>query len=128
MTDPISDMLTRIRNAHQASLPTVQLPHSKLKEDIAAVLKREGYLTDYAVDGKAIKTLKIKLKYAGRRGVIDGLRRISSPGLRRYVSATEIPQVKGGLGIAVLSTSRGVLTGTQARQQNVGGELLCYVW
>jgi len=121
-------MLTRIRNAHQASLPTVQLPHSKLKEDIAAVLKREGYLTDYAVDGKAIKTLKIKLKYAGRRGVIDGLRRISSPGLRRYVSATEIPQVKGGLGIAVLSTSRGVLTGTQARQQNVGGELLCYVW
>src|SRR6266702_4965148 len=117
MTDPISDMLTRIRNAHRALLPAVELPHSKVKEGIAHLLRKEGYLADVAVEGKTLKTLKLKLKYEGKKGVIDGLRRVSSPGLRRYVGATDIPRVLGGLGTAIVSTSRGVLTGTHARKQ-----------
>ena len=128
MTDPISDMLTRIRNANQALLPGVELPHSKMKESIAAILKREGYITDFAVEGKLPKKIKMKLKYQGKKSVIEGLQRLSTPGLRRYVGATEIPRVRGGLGVAVLSTSEGVMTGTQARKKNLGGELLCYVW
>ena len=128
MTDPISDMLTRIRNAHRALLPTVELPHSKLKESIAGILKKEGYIGEVSVDGKAIKKLKLQLKYQGKKGVIEGLRRVSSPGLRRYVGATEIPRVRGGLGTAIVSTSQGVMSGTQARKNNLGGELLCYVW
>lgn len=128
MTDPISDMLTRIRNAHSALLPTVDIPHSKVKENIAVILKKEGYLVDFAVEGKPIKMLKLKLKYNGRKGVIDGIRRVSTPGLRRYVGATEIPRVRGGLGVAIVSTSQGVMSGQDARKKNVGGELLCYVW
>lgn len=128
MNDPISDMLTRIRNAGLALLPTTELPHSKMKESIAGILKREGYITDYAVEGKPGKSIKIKLKYQGKRPVIEGLRRVSSPGLRRYVAATEIPRVRGGLGVAVVSTSEGLMTGTQARKKNIGGELLCYIW
>lgn len=128
MTDPISDMLTRIRNAHSALLPTVDVPHSKVKENIAVILKKEGYLVDFAVEGKPTRNLKLKLKYNGRKGVIDGLRRVSTPGLRRYVGATEIPRVRGGLGIAIVSTSQGVMSGQEARKKNVGGELLCYVW
>jgi small subunit ribosomal protein S8 len=128
MNDPISDLLTRIRNAHRALLPTVQLPHSRLKESIAGLLKKEGYIADFAVEGKVIKTIKLKLKYTGRKGVIEGLRRVSKPGLRRYVGAAEIPRVRGGLGTAIVSTSQGVMTGVEARKQKVGGELLCYVW
>ena len=128
MTDPISDMLTRIRNAHRALLPGVDLPHSKLKESIAGILKKEGYIADFGVDGQAAKKLKLKLKYDGKKGVIEGLRRVSSPGLRRYVAATEIPRVRGGLGTAIVSTSQGVMSGNQARKSNLGGELLCYVW
>ncbi len=128
MTDPISDMLTRIRNAHRALLPALELPHSKLKESIAAILKKEGYLAEVSVEGKPLKKLKLKLKYQGKKGVIEGLRRVSSPGLRRYVGATEIPHVRGGLGTAIVSTSQGVMSGTQARKNNLGGELLCYVW
>ena len=128
MTDPISDMLTRIRNAHRALLPTVELPHSKMKESIAGVLKREGYISEVSVDGKAIKKIKLQLKYQGKKGVIEGLRRVSSPGLRRYVGSTEIPRVRGGLGTSIVSTSQGVMSGTQARKNNLGGELLCYVW
>ena len=128
MTDPIADLLTRIRNANHALLPTVEAPHSCLKESIARLLKQEGYLADYGVEGAAVKKLKLKLKYQGRKGVIEGLRRVSTPGLRRYVGAGEIPRVLGGMGIAILSTPRGVLTGTEARRQNVGGEVLCYVW
>ncbi len=128
MTDPISDMLTRIRNAHRALLPTVELPHSKLKESIAGILKKEGYIGEVSVDGKAIKKLKLQLKYQGKKGVIEGLRRVSTPGLRRYVGSTEIPRVRGGLGTAIVSTSQGVMSGTQARKNNLGGELLCYVW
>ena len=128
MTDPISDMLARIRNAHMALLPTVELPHSRIKTDIAQILKKEGYISEVTVEGKAVKTLKLKLKYSGKKGTIDGLRRISTPGLRRYVSATEIPRVRGGLGIAIVSTSQGVMSGQDARKKNVGGELVCYVW
>ena len=128
MTDPISDMLTRIRNAHQALLPTVDVPHSKVKESIAGILKKEGYIADVGVEGKPVKKLKLKLKYQGKKGVIEGLRRVSSPGLRRYVGATEIPRVRGGLGIAIVSTSQGVMTGMHAKKNNLGGELLCYIW
>ena len=128
MTDPISDMLTRIRNAHRALLPNVELPHSKVKESIAGILKKEGYIADVSVEGQGLKKLKLKLKYQGKKGVIEGLRRVSSPGLRRYVGATEIPRVLGGLGISIVSTSQGVMSGTNARKNNLGGELLCYVW
>ena len=128
MTDPISDMLTRIRNAHRALIPAIELPHSKMKESIAGILKKEGYVADYSVEGKTAKKLKLKLKYVGKKGVIEGLRRVSTPGLRRYTGATEIPRVRGGLGTAIISTSQGVMTGTQARKNNLGGELLCYVW
>jgi small subunit ribosomal protein S8 len=128
MNDPISDMLTRIRNANHALLPQVNLPHSKLKESIAGILKREGYIQDFAVEGQVPKTLKLKLKYQGKKSVIEGLRRVSTPGLRRYVGSTDIPRVRGGLGVAVLSTSEGLMTGNQARKKNLGGELLCYVW
>jgi small subunit ribosomal protein S8 len=128
MTDTISDMLTRIRNASRVLLPTVEVPHSRLKESIAHILKKEGYVSEVSVAGKTPKTIKLKLKYEGKRSVIEGLRRVSTPGLRRYVGATEIPRVLGGLGISVLSTSRGVMTGTEARKSNLGGELICYVW
>jgi small subunit ribosomal protein S8 len=128
VNDPISDMLARIRNANRALLPTVDLPHSRMKESIAGILKREGYIIDFAVEGQLPRQLKLKLKYQGKKSVIEGLRRISTPGLRRYVGATEIPRVRGGLGVAVLSTSEGLMTGNQARKKNLGGELLCYVW
>src|SRR5204863_764789 len=128
MNDPISDMLTRIRNANRALLPWVDVPHSKIKESIAGILKREGYINDFAVEGKIGRMIKLKLKYQGKKSVIEGLRRISTPGLRRYVGATEIPRVRGGLGVSVVSTSEGVMTGTQARKKNLGGELVCYVW
>lgn len=121
-------MLTRIRNANRALLPTVDVPHSKMKESLAGILKKEGYIIDFAVEAQPRKTLKLKLKYQGKRSVIEGLRRVSTPGLRRYVGSTEIPRVRGGLGVAVLTTSEGVMTGAQARKKNLGGELICYVW
>ena len=128
MTDPISDMLTRIRNAGLALLPTVVIPHSRIKENIASILKQEGYIADVEVAGKAAKTIKLKLKYEGKKTVIEGVRRISKPGLRHYVGANEIPRVLGGLGVAVISTPEGVMSGTQARKRNLGGEVVCYVW
>jgi small subunit ribosomal protein S8 len=128
MTDPISDMLTRIRNAHRALLPALELPHSKMKESIAGILKKEGYIADFGVEGQIGKKLKLKLKYQGKKGVIEGLRRVSSPGLRRYVRATDIPRVRGGLGTAIVSTSQGLMSGVQARKNNLGGELICYIW
>ena len=128
MNDPISDMLARIRNANQALLPAVEMPHSKIKESIAVILKREGYISDFAVEGKLPRTIKMKLKYQGKKSVIEGLKRVSTPGLRRYVGSTEIPRVRGGLGVSMLSTSEGIMTGTQARKKNLGGELFCYVW
>jgi small subunit ribosomal protein S8 len=128
MNDPISDLLTRIRNANRALLPAVEVPHSRIKESLVGILKREGYISDFSVEGKVPKTLKLKLKYQGKKSIIEGLRRISTPGLRRYVGATDIPRVRGGLGVAVVSTSEGLLTDVQARRKNLGGELICYVW
>ena len=128
MNDPISDLLTRIRNANRALLPAVEVPHSRIKESIVGILKREGYIADFAVEGKLPRTIKLKLKYQGKKSIIEGLRRISTPGLRGYVGATEIPRVRGGLGVAVVSTSEGLLTDVQARRKNLGGELICYVW
>ena len=127
-TDPIADMLTRIRNAQRAELPAIELPHSKMKESIAGILKREGYINEVGVEGTGIKKLKVRLKYDGRKGVIEGLRRVSRPGLRRYVAADEIPRVHNGMGTAIVSTSEGIMTGVQARKKNLGGELLCFIW
>jgi small subunit ribosomal protein S8 len=128
MTDPIADMLTRIRNASHALLTDVEVSHSKLKESIAQILKREGYISECSVEGKPIKKIKLVLKYQGRRGVIAGLKRVSSPGLRRYVRSTEIPRVLGGMGTSIVSTPKGVMTGLEAQKQRLGGELVCFIW
>jgi small subunit ribosomal protein S8 len=128
MSDPISDMLTRIRNAGAAHLPTVELPHSRIKESVAKILQSQGYIADVAVEGATKKKIKIRLKFNGKKSVIEGLKRVSTPGLRRYVGATEIPRVRGGLGVAIVSTSEGLMTDQQARKKNLGGELLCYIW
>jgi small subunit ribosomal protein S8 len=128
MHDPISDLLTRIRNAGQAQHSDVSIPHSRLKEAISRVLKDEGYVSDVKVEGDKIKSIKVSLRYQNRRSVITGLKQISTPGLRRYVGAGDVPRVLGGMGVAVLSTPKGVLTGVEARKQNVGGEVICYVW
>ena len=128
MSDPISDMLTRIRNGGRALLPAIELPHSRIKESVAKILQSEGYVTDVAVEGTGLKTLKIRLKYNGKKNVIEGLKRVSKPGLRKYVGSTEIPRVRGGLGVAIVSTSEGLMTDAQARKKNIGGELLCYIW
>ena len=121
-------MLTRIRNAGRALLPAVELPHSRMKESVAKILRSEGYVADVAVEGNAIKKLKIRLKYQGKKNVIEGLKRVSRPGLRRYVGSTEIPRVLSGMGVSIVSTPEGVMTGEQAKKKNLGGELLCYVW
>jgi small subunit ribosomal protein S8 len=128
MSDPISDMLTRIRNAGAAHLPQVELPHSRIKESVARVLSAEGYVGEVSVEGDVKKKIKIRLKFNGKKSVIEGLKRVSKPGLRRYVGSTEIPRVRGGLGVAIVSTPEGVLTDVQARKKNLGGELLCYIW
>ena len=128
MSDPIADMLTRIRNAGKALLPAVELPHSRMKESVAKILRSEGYVTDVAVEGNAMKKLKIRLKYQGKKSVIEGLKRVSRPGLRRYVGSTEIPRVLSGMGISIISTPEGVMTGAQAKKKNLGGELLCNIW
>ena len=131
-TDPIADMLTRIRNANMVSLTEVEMPSSKLKVELAKLLKSEGYVEDYAVvekEGSVFKTLKISLKYDEKsKPVISNLKRVSRPGLRNYCKAKDIPQVLGGMGIAIISTSKGLLTDRKARKENVGGEILCYVW
>lgn len=129
-TDPIADLLTRLRNANRAAKPEVVLPYSRLKAEIANVLKREGYIAEVATDKvtPTKPTLRIQLKMVGKDRAIVGLRRISKPGMRRYVAAAEIPRVLGGMGIAILTTSRGVMTGQEARKAGIGGELLAYVW
>jgi len=130
MIDPISDMLTRIRNAGRAQKPVVEVPHSKVKESIANVLKSEGYVSavEVATPEKSRKCIKLQIKYQGKQTVLEGLRRISSPGRRVYVGATEIPRVRGGLGVAIVSTPEGVMSGVEARKKNLGGELVCFVW
>jgi len=130
LSDPISDMLTRIRNANMAEHPQVQIPHSKLKSELARLLKEEGYIKDFTtekIEGKA--TLVLFLKYMDdQKPVIQGLRRVSRPSRRHYVGADDIPRVLGGIGTAILSTSTGILTDTDARKSHVGGEVLCYIW
>ena len=130
MTDPIADMLTRIRNGLQSRHAAVEMPASKLKSAIAEVLKDEGYIKGFATTGEgATKTLKVELRYVGKNEpVLSGLKRISKPGLRVYSQATDIPRVFGGLGVAIISTSRGVMSGAQARKMRVGGEIICHVW
>ena len=132
MTDPIADMLTRVRNAHQGYKDEVKMPSSKLKESLAAILKAEGYISDFQIaeaDDRPGQTLSIQLKYTPDRSrTISGLKRISNPGLRVYTKSDRVPRVLGGLGIAVLSTSKGLMTDREARRNHVGGEILCYVW
>ena len=129
-SDPIADMLTRIRNACKAGLPAVEMGHSRLKAEVARILKKEGYVADVAEDtedGK--KVLRVVLKYDyNEKPLIQQLQRVSKPGLRRYVAAAAIPRVRGGLGTAVLSTSRGIMSDREARAAHVGGEVLCQVW
>jgi small subunit ribosomal protein S8 len=129
-TDPIADLLTRIRNASRAKHPRVDLPSSKLKVEVARILKEEGYLANFkVVEEKGKKTLRVFLRYTPeRRSVITDLKRISRPGSRRYVGKTDIRQVVGGLGISIVSTPRGLMTGQTARKEGIGGELLCEVW
>lgn len=129
VSDPIADMLTRIRNAIRAGHDVVEIPHSRIKEDIGRILKKEGFVTDFSLEGGAKKSLRLYLKYGpGRESVIQGLRRISMPGLRKYARADRIPVVVGGMGIAILTTPAGVMTGREARRKGVGGEVICKVW
>ena len=126
--DPIADLLTSIRNANRALKAEIILPHSKIKESAVKLLKEEGYLESFNVEGDVKRTLRIGLKFQGRKGVITDLQRVSRPGLRCYTSSKEIPMVLGGMGIAVVSTPQGLMTGDDARRQNIGGELLFKVW
>jgi len=133
MTDPIADMLTRLRNGNQAFHETVSMPSSKLKVGVAEILQQEGYITSWKVDdpheGEVGKTLTVTLKYGPHRErSIAGIRRISKPGLRVYAKSTHLPKVLGGLGVAIISTSQGLLTDRQANKKGVGGEVLAYVW
>ncbi|MDB6153796.1 MAG: rpsH [Chthoniobacteraceae bacterium] len=127
LSDPIADFLTRIRNARQKS--ELLIPYSKMKSELARILKQEGYITDYELDTTGpFPQIKVTNKLVNRTSVIVGIKRISKPGLRKYVGASEIPRVLGGMGVSILSTPRGVITGREAKKQNVGGELLAYVW
>ncbi len=131
MNDPIADMLTRIRNANKMKFEEVSIPSSKIKESIAVILKNEGFINDFEIiKDNSLMNLKVYLKYKGedKKQVITGIKRISKPGLRVYSKKEDIPRVLGGLGIAILSTSRGILSDSDAKKQNVGGEVLCFVW
>ncbi len=131
MTDPIADMLTRIRNGLQAEHETVVIPASKMKVEIARILKQEGYINGYSVEGETAKdkTITVELKYGpDKEKVINGLKRISKPGLRVYAKGDNVPRVLNGLGIAIISTSKGLMTDRDARKQNLGGEVVAYVW
>jgi small subunit ribosomal protein S8 len=129
VTDPIADLLARVRNSTQAQKIEMFVPYSKIKSEIVRILKEEGYIADYVLDTTAAHPrIKITNKISNRTSAITGLKRVSRPGLRRYVGADEIPRVLGGMGTAILSTPRGVLSGREARKQKVGGELLAYVW
>ena len=129
VTDPIADMLTRIRNANQMRYKEVEVPASKIKNEIARILKEEGFISDYKVKKNNIQdNIVLYLKYSGKERVITGLKRISKPGLRVYAKATEVPRVLNGLGIAIISTSKGVMTDKNARTESLGGEVLAYIW
>ena len=130
VTDPIADMLTRIRNANQMRYTEVEVPASKIKEEIARILKEEGYISAYNIKENSVQnTIVLNLKYGDKKErVITGLKRISKPGLRVYAKADEVPQVLNGLGIAIMSTSKGLMTGKDAKAQGLGGEVLAYIW
>ena len=129
MTDPIADMLTRIRNANQNRSTSCEIPASNMKEEIAKILKNEGFIEDYKIDGEtANKMITLTLKYKNKERVITGLKRISKPGLRVYAGADELPTVLNGLGIAIISTSKGIMTDKEARKNSLGGEVIAYVW
>jgi small subunit ribosomal protein S8 len=130
LTDPVADMLTRIRNANKALHDTTTMPSSKLKVEIARLLKEEGYITDYSVEsGEAFDNLVIKLKYGrGRERVLTDLKRVSKPGRRIYARKDRLPRVLGGMGISILSTSRGLMTSRKAAEEGIGGEVVCFVW
>ena len=129
VTDPIADLLTRVRNAAMARHDSVMMPASKMKISMAKILKDEGFISDYTViKGEPQRTIKITLKYIDKQPAFIGLERVSKPGLRVYSGKKEIPRVYGGLGIVILSTSKGIMTGQEAWKKNLGGEILCYVW
>lgn len=129
VSDPISDMLTRIRNAHSAEREFVEIPFSRMKGEIVKILKREGFVKDYVTEGGTKKVLRVFLKYSDERSpAITGLRRISRPGRREYSASQKIPRVVGGMGVAILSTSAGMMTDREARKRQIGGEVLCAVW
>ena len=129
VTDPIADLLARVRNSAAAGKSEMFVPYSKIKSEIIRILKEEGYITDYVLDNEAAHPrIKITNKIVDRTSAITGLKRVSRPGLRRYVGAQEIPRVLGGMGVSILSTPRGILSGREAKKQNVGGELLAYIW
>lgn len=131
LCDPVSDMLTRIRNANMAKHSKVQMPHSKMKSELARILKEEGYIKDYTtekVEGKPTLVLYLKYRSDDQKPIIEGLRRVSRPSCHHYVGADDIPRVLGGIGTAILSTSSGMLSDSQARKAHVGGEVLCYIW
>jgi len=129
MQDPISDMLTRVRNAGSGGLTQTSMPASNMKKAVAEVLKEEGYIKDFAVKGEGVnKELSIEVKYYKRKPVIESIKRISKPSCRIYCGGNDIPKVKNGLGTVILSTNKGVLSGNKAKELNVGGEILCYVW
>ena len=130
MTDPIADMLTRIRNANTVGHETVEIPASKMKKAIAEILKEEGFIADYTViDDEKQGMIKVTMKYgANKEKVISGIKKISKPGLKVYAKAGEVPKVLGGLGIAIISTSKGVISDKEARNLGIGGEVICYVW
>ena len=129
LSDPIADFLTRLRNAGSALKPEVLVPYSNIKAEIARILKQEGYISDFELDTTGVHPrIKVTTKLANRASAITGLKRVSRPGLRRYVGAKDIPRVLGGMGVAILSTPRGILTGQEAKRQKLGGELVAYVW
>ena len=129
MTDPIADMLTRIRNANKNRSASCEIPASNMKEEIAKILKNEGFIEDYKIEGEtANKMITLTLKYKNKERVITGLKRISKPGLRVYAGADELPTVLNGLGIAIISTSKGIMTDKEARKNSLGGEVIAYVW
>ncbi len=128
-SDPIADMLIRIKNAHMAEHEVVEIPHSRVKTEIAGVFKKEGYIKDYTVEGGVKKVLRIYLKYTqDNEPAIVGLKRESKTGRRKYVAASDVPRVLNGLGVAVISTSAGIMTDKEARSKNIGGEIICSVW
>ncbi len=130
LTDPIADYLTRIRNALRADLPEVEIPSSRLKKELSRILAEQGYITSFELEPTAVgESIKIRLKYTEDRDpVISGLKRVSRPGRRRYVGGTQLPKVQGGMGTAIISTSSGVMTGHEAREKGVGGEVVAFIW